>query len=389
MYIQYNRAARTPAGPSGAGRRAQQRQRPLMPSPAQPQQLLTDAELVSCLHTVNMSRLHWSATHPSGGPIILTYATGVPEHWLLAASAALHGSPLVLVGLGRRGWHWYSGGGGKLPGVARALQLIKLLAPPKVPVVFADASDTIVANKWTSAQAASMLTSRTSGYGSVLTGGECNSWPLCYNTSYLNDHAFGLCRQKGHATCFPNSGTYLGLASDLSAFVDGLRDTVSRLNARGYQGRLAAEKGDDQAALHRFYLSRTQTPPSKWVGMRRADHPTSASQPSRTTELARSITLLSSTSMTVQVDGANSFFLSLFSCSGKRFRLRGNGPYEYCHEKDFDAMPGLTATLDGASLVYSPRASIGEATATALRPFLLHANGKHYRLHVSASPMGL
>ena len=37
---------------------------------------------------------------------LLTYATGVPPHWLLGRSAALHGVPLVLAGLGRRVHAW-------------------------------------------------------------------------------------------------------------------------------------------------------------------------------------------------------------------------------------------------------------------------------------------
>ena len=41
---------------------------------------------------------------------LLTYATGVPPHWLLGRSAALHGVPLVLAGLGRRVHTWCTPG---------------------------------------------------------------------------------------------------------------------------------------------------------------------------------------------------------------------------------------------------------------------------------------
>ena len=39
---------------------------------------------------------------------LLTYATDVPPHWLLGRSAALHGVPLVLAGLGRRVHTYYA-----------------------------------------------------------------------------------------------------------------------------------------------------------------------------------------------------------------------------------------------------------------------------------------
>ena len=51
---------------------------------------------------------------------LLTYATDVPPHWLLGRSAALHGVPLVLAGLGRR----WAGVGVKAPAVRRAVQLL-------------------------------------------------------------------------------------------------------------------------------------------------------------------------------------------------------------------------------------------------------------------------
>ena len=51
---------------------------------------------------------------------LLTYATDVPPHWLLGRSAALHGVPLVLAGLGRR----WAGVGVKAPAARRAVQLL-------------------------------------------------------------------------------------------------------------------------------------------------------------------------------------------------------------------------------------------------------------------------
>ena len=130
-----------------------------MPSPAQPTAPLTAAELAQCVAVAH------GAWRPSGGPVLLAYATGVPQNWLLAKSAALHGSPLVLAGLGRRGWQWYQGGGGKLLGTARALQVLQAIAPNSE-VVFADGGDTVIANQWSQAEA-----QRVRGDAGVLTGG--------------------------------------------------------------------------------------------------------------------------------------------------------------------------------------------------------------------------
>jgi hypothetical protein len=105
----------------------------------------------------------------------------------------------------------------------------------------------------------------------------------------------------------------------------------------------------------------------------------------------------------VHIDGSSRFFLSLFACSGRRqFHRRGNGPFEYCHEEPFDAIPDLTASKNGRSLVYAPAAVSlataarpgrlrdggGEPTEEERRPFLLHSNGKHYRMkHKALAPI--
>ena len=77
----------------------------------------------------------------------------------------------MLAGLGRRGWQWWNGGGGKLRGTARALQLLQKL-DAEAPIVFADGGDTVIANSWSQSAVTKVLAGT-----SVLTGGECNSWP--------------------------------------------------------------------------------------------------------------------------------------------------------------------------------------------------------------------
>lgn len=324
-----------------------------MPSPAQPTAPLTPRELSECVE-----RLRGSAWKPiGGGPILLAYATGVSQNWLLARSAALHGVPLVLAGLGRRGWQWYQGGGGKLLGTARALQLLEVMAPD-VPIVFADGGDTVIANRWSQAAA-----DRVRGDAGVLTGGECNSWPLCYNRSYLLDARFRACVAE-HPTCYPNSGTYLGRAGTLLAFVRALRATMNWMHGRGYAGQLAAERGDDQSAVHHFYLNGRGLAHTMAGAAGAADAVAAA---------AREIDL--------RIDGGNDFFLSLFACSGPGgYKLRGRGPFEYCHERAFDAMPHVRAVRNGSGLVWRGSRADTADDAPLRRPFLLHANGKHYRL---------
>ena len=355
-----------------------------MPSPSQPKSALTPSELAACVSKI--SGTSWAA-HPSGGPIVLTYSTGVPEQWLLGLSAVAHGLPLVLVGLGRRGWSWWSPAG-KLPGTARALQFMNALTP-SAPIVFADGGDTVVANRWTQAEVertsamigggnlGSSSSSSSSAVDRVITGGECNSWPLCYNESYLRDHSYRRCL-AGSAACYPNSGTYLGRPAALLGFVDGLKSTLRRMDARGYAGRLEAEKGNDQALLHRLYLHRARHAAAT------AQQPQSPAQPQPP-------------AYSLHIDGEAAVFLSLFPCSGyHRYKRRGNGPFEYCHEKPFDPMRRLQSTGNGTGLVLrsmdvtgsrsSSRSSgsDGDSSHTSSRdrrPLLLHANGKHYRLH--------
>jgi uncharacterized membrane protein YgcG len=347
-----------------------------MPSPKQPTEPLKAAELAKCVAALSASG--WQT---SGVPIVVTYATSVPNHWLLAKSAALHGVPLVLAGLGRRGWQWYQGGGGKLKGTARALQLLHALAPDS-PIVFADGGDTVIANPWSDAAAERVRQS-----ADILTGGECNSWPLCYNASYLRDAHYRTCIAE-HPTCYPNSGTYLGHAAALHAFVSGLRGTMDGLNARGYAGRLVAEKGDDQAALHHLYLSSRGVAPAVSGGGGGGGGGSSASNSGLRVGGSSSgggggggafaTSADAPPNGKLRIDGANEFFLSLFVCNGKRYKLRGQGPFEYCHEKPFDAMPLLHTVSNGSGLLWQPQHALNGAPPH--RPFLLHANGKHYRL---------
>ena len=350
-------------------------------APSQPSAPLTDAELATCASIIKAS--NWRAD--GGGPIVLSYATQISEKWLLGLSAAMHGSPIVLAGLGRRGWQWWEGGGGKLKGTARALQLLHSI-DPDAPIVFGDGGDTVVVNHWSRAAALRHIAEHSLDNG-VLTGGECNSWPLCYAKTYLRDHRYRRCLST-HATCFPNSGTYLGRAKPLHGFVDGLMGAMSRLNARGYPGQLAAEKGDDQAALHHLYLNArgyysepdinlTETVRQQmWRarGSKGGGSSSSSAMPPPPPPPPPAPPL------SVRIDGGSSFFLNLWICSGITYRLRGRGPFEYCHQRPFDAMPRIRMRANGTALQFLPENRTNGHEAAHKRPFLVHSNGRHYRL---------
>ena len=76
-------------------------------------------------------RVHSTPDHRLAvdAPIILAVATSVDENWPLGLSAALHGLPLAVVGLGQPGWSWTTGNAGKLPLLRAALQQLHKLAP--------------------------------------------------------------------------------------------------------------------------------------------------------------------------------------------------------------------------------------------------------------------
>lgn len=403
-----------------------------MPSPSQPTAPLSAAELDAC--ALKIASTGWAKSQ-SAGPIMLTYATGVEEHWLLGLSAAQHEAPLVLAGLGRRGFNWWSPGG-KLPGTARALQLLQRVAPASA-TIFADGGDTLVANQWTQAAVEHVLaasdgqqqhlssdSSSCAGDGVrdrngrhvVLTGAECNSWPLCYNASYRAvDPSHRRCLKR-HAACYPNSGTYAGRPAALLLFVKALQDTLQQMNRRGYSGRLEAEKGNDQALLHQLYLGLLRRRQSRESGssprrgkragedcqrtMSRSEGSAVGNEPSSEPS--------SGSSLTLHIDASSALFLSLFPCAGsKHYKLRGRGPFEYCHERPFDPLPRLRSLGNGSKLLLEAEAEpaavvrrgglggrtkdvsggrrlAGNALGRSMRrdsfPFLLHANGKHYRM---------
>lgn len=121
-------------------------------------------------------RERWPRAYPAphGAPIILlAYATNIPSEWLLGASAARHKLPLVVAGLGAQSnWVWWEGAAAKLPGSARALEVLQRIAP-KTPVALVDGFDTFVANPPDVKRLQDVAQE-----DAVYLGGECNSCEL-------------------------------------------------------------------------------------------------------------------------------------------------------------------------------------------------------------------
>jgi len=99
-----------------------------------------------------------------------------------------------------------------------------------------------------------------------------------------------------------------------------------------------AEQGNNQAGLHHLYANRS----------------------------------LYENQLDMQIDAASSFFLQLWTCTGPTFRLRDRGPYEYCHEKEYDPLARVGMSRDGRQLNFTAM------DGSVQRPFLLHSNGYHW-----------
>lgn len=284
------------------------------------------------------ARNAWSA---GTGPIIFTVATHLSEAWVLGLSAAQHGLPLVVAGLGLPGWSWHLGSGGNVQKLAiarRALRVLHLLAP-NVPVIFADATDTMILNPPTASNsgwAASLQWLRASG--GVLVSAECNSYPRCYRRLYarLAEHQACL---RAWSACYPNSGLYAG--GSAGALLRLLQLTLRKLKQLQKAG---GDGYDDQAALHGVYLD-----------------------PAR--------------NLSVRTDGAGNAFVSLWACTGVSSTTDDEntpGLSRRCFARPHDPFRGVSYTLGAnGTLNYE----LGSAFRRGARPVVAHANGDHARLY--------
>ena len=62
----------------------------------------------------------WASRVPEDVPVLLTYMTSLPRIWALGTSAAMHGIPLVVMGLGRS----WGGPGVRIPAAMRAVEMV-------------------------------------------------------------------------------------------------------------------------------------------------------------------------------------------------------------------------------------------------------------------------
>eukprot|EP00966_Prymnesium_polylepis_P329981 7385658-Prymnesium_polylepis.1 len=143
-----------------------------------------------------------------GSPIILSYATSIREPWLLGLSAARAGLPLVVSGLGHSSgqYRWYWGFARKVPWGARAAEMVaRAMAPHNPPVIWTDSTDTIVLPPLAGSAASvvsHVLRHQADGRHVAYIGGECNSWPRCYEREYEADAAHLDCRTRSKQ-CYP------------------------------------------------------------------------------------------------------------------------------------------------------------------------------------------
>jgi len=217
----------------------------------------------------------------------------------------------------------------KLVGSRRAVQLLHKLTPRSA-IVFADGSDSMVANplseqiaRWTTAVAEGGASSP------VLLGGECDSWPLCYRKLYDGHADFKACLRSGSAACYPNSGTVLGSAPALLRFFTAVRSLEATM--------LDVEYNDDQAAANRLYADR---------------------------QMAKR-----NFSVALAVDGN--------ACKRPALRtLRGR---TLCHERSYDPLHEIRRS--GEHLLFTR--TVHDAMVEQ-RPLMVHSSGLHHRLDAAA-----
>ena len=268
---------------------------------------------------------------------MLSYSTGVSSHWRLGLSAARHGVPLVLAGLGMPRWPWFQGGRKKLPGSRRALQIIAALSPEQ-PVISSDTGDLLIGNAPSKTHLA--MLAELAASSRMLIAAECNSWPVCYRAQYAHDTEHHQCLAS-HDACYPNSGVLTASARTMLRFYDAWAEQIIGSGARVVSGDYRrAERWNDQAAVHRLYMNRSR-------------------------HAARG-------AFDLKVDAEHLFSLQLWKCDGPTEHTKK--PFEYCHERAFEPAMGVRANEGGTVVTFA------DGRGPKQRPFLVHSNGHHHVL---------
>ena len=152
----------------------------------------------------------WSAGSSARTPIVATYTTMHPgKTWRLGISAALHGLPLVIGGMGGERWGLFGQSNpGRVHGSRRMFEVLHALRlPPAHPVMFVDSGDVVIVRR----ELAEPVPR------GVVVSAECTSYPKCYGELYaahVPTHADCLARGL---KCYANSGGYV--ASDSGAML--------------------------------------------------------------------------------------------------------------------------------------------------------------------------
>ena len=279
-------------------------------------------------------------------PAMLSYATQVSSHWRLGLSAAKHGFPLVLAGLGMPQWKWYQGGRKKLPGSRRALQLIHQIWPEQ-PVLSSDTGDLLIGNRLSRAHKAAL--DAISAGTRMLIAGECNSWPVCYRDLYAADKEVQQCFNK-HDACYPNSGVFVASARTMLRFYDVWAGVIIASSDWRNLGMQKAERWNDQAAVHRIFRNRSQYATPDGFELR--------------------------------VDAENLFSLQLWKCDGRK--EKSMKPFQYCHERTYIPAKGLRVSEGGTVVGFKEDFANERHGDQSVRetawPFLIHSNGHHHVL---------
>ena len=328
--------------------------------PTQPTNSLTAAELARCAAVVQAWHNHSRSADGSMPVAVLAYLTDISSlrPWSLGLSAAVHGVPLIVAGHGRR----WGGAGIKLPAARRAVQASSAGLPHTTAVVFADGSDTAIANPpmGGALAALSSTASHSHPYSQVLVAGECNSWPVCYREQYSQHRAHRQCVQRRSSGCFPNSGLYAGSTSSLLLLLTALEAEAS--NPR----RRPPERGDDQAALHHLYLQNGvgEGGDGESGGGEGGGGNVGGPEMGRRRHLD------------IRVDDEQIVFASLHACKGngdrRVLRIRGAN-FSVCHHGPHEPLKELHRRRHG-------NGSVALGFGTARRPLLVHASGNHDRL---------
>ena len=290
--------------------------------------------------------------------VLLAYASSITTSpWLLGVSAALHGLPLAVVGLGATGgWHWAHGGTPKLAGSLRAVQLLDALARTswKTPVALLDAFDTFIANAPSQSLVGALARLVDT---EVVLGGECMHFPVCRIREMHGVASYRACIASGLNSCAPNGGYLLGHTRGLERLLVAMLRVVVRRS--GGEGTTRYTDVHDQGALHEVFFDQAA---------------------------AR---------VSLQVDGESRHILNLHACSSRQNLTKLVKGFSYCRERYHLPMARALVPNASAALYWprgEPRAANRRRCAAgaceAVRPLVVHANGAHQLLgHPKLKPI--